>query len=69
VRREYCGDPGPHERHVFDDPDGRVCRGVPDQPREPARCEARACKGTGEGMCDRLLDEHGQCDRPGSHLS
>lgn len=36
--------------------------------RDPARCDARALKGTGTGICDRLLDEHGQCDRAASHL-
>jgi hypothetical protein len=40
----------------------------PPVPRDPPRCDARATKGTGEGICDRLLDEHGQCDRAGAHL-
>ena len=31
-------------------------------------CEARARRGTGEGTCSRLLDEHGNCDRAGDHL-
>ncbi len=35
--------------------------------RDPPRCEAHATKGTGTGICDRLLDERGQCDRASSH--
>jgi hypothetical protein len=46
-----------------------VCpRPMPPVRRSPARCEARAHKGTGQGICDRLLDEHGQCDRASSHV-
>ena len=70
----YCGDPGPHERHRFDEGYSgellvawKTCRGVPDEPRDPPRCEHRAVKGTGYGTCDRLLDAHGQCDRASSH--
>lgn len=40
---------------------------APTVAREPARCEHRAVKGTGHGTCDRLLDEHGQCDRASAH--
>jgi hypothetical protein len=40
---------------------------APTTPRSPARCEHRAIKGTGHGTCDRLLDQHGQCDRASSH--
>jgi hypothetical protein len=48
---------------------GGVCpRPLPPVARRPARCEARATKGTGEGTCDRLLGEHGQCDRASTHL-
>lgn len=32
-----------------------------------SNCEALARKGTGYGVCDRPLDEHGQCDRPETH--
>lgn len=32
------------------------------------RCEADAYKGTGTGVCGRVLDEHGQCDRASSHI-
>lgn len=31
-------------------------------------CDANSRKGTGTGMCDRPLDEHGNCDRASSHL-
>lgn len=31
-------------------------------------CEANARKGTGTGICDRPLDELGQCDRASDHL-
>jgi hypothetical protein len=31
------------------------------------RCEALARKGTGTGVCDRPLDDHGQCDRASDH--
>lgn len=31
-------------------------------------CEANAKKGTGSGMCDRPLDQHGYCDRASDHL-
>lgn len=34
-----------------------------------ATCDANARRGTGTGMCDRPLDEHGQCDRAGDHLA
>jgi hypothetical protein len=33
------------------------------------KCEARARRGTGEGMCDRPLDEHEQCDRAADHIT
>ncbi len=33
-----------------------------------ARCDAVAAKGTGTGLCDRPLDDHGQCDRASSHI-
>jgi hypothetical protein len=33
-----------------------------------SRCEVAARKGTGEGVCDRPLDKHGQCDRAADHL-
>jgi hypothetical protein len=33
-----------------------------------ARCDANAKRGTGTGICDRPLDEHGQCDRADKHL-
>lgn len=32
------------------------------------RCEEFAKRGTGYGACDRPLDEHGYCDRPGDHI-
>lgn len=32
------------------------------------RCEALAVRGTGVGVCDRQLDEKGQCDRASSHV-
>lgn len=32
------------------------------------RCEERARKGTGEGVCDRVADTYGQCDRASDHL-
>jgi hypothetical protein len=41
---------------------------IPAVPRSPARCDARAVKGTGTGVCDRLLDAHGACDRAADHL-
>lgn len=31
-------------------------------------CDANAKRGTGTGVCNRPLDEHGQCDRAGDHL-
>lgn len=37
-------------------------------PDGEARCGHRARRGTGEGICDRLLDGHGQCDRAGDHI-
>lgn len=32
------------------------------------RCDKRARKGTGEGICDRPLDRYGQCDRAANHI-
>lgn len=37
--------------------------------KRTSRCEALAVKGTGHGICDRPLDQHGQCDRAGYHYS
>lgn len=34
----------------------------------PERCASYARRGTGAGLCDRPLDEHGYCDRPSDHL-
>lgn len=31
-------------------------------------CDANARRGTGTGICDRPLDEIGQCDRASDHL-
>lgn len=33
-----------------------------------ARCDTLARRGTGHGMCDRILDDLGQCDRAADHL-
>lgn len=33
------------------------------------RCTANAFKGTGTGMCDRPLDEAGNCDRQADHIT
>lgn len=49
-------------------PGGTCPRPMPPVRREPARCEARARKGTGEGTCDRLLGTGGACDRASYHL-
>jgi hypothetical protein len=35
---------------------------------DDTRCGALAYKGTGQGACDRPVDAHGQCDRPGAHV-
>lgn len=32
------------------------------------RCDANARKGTGTGMCDAPLDEHGNCPNAGNHI-
>lgn len=32
------------------------------------RCDAEAKKGTGTGVCNAPLDEHGNCPRAGSHV-
>jgi hypothetical protein len=32
------------------------------------RCAAEAVKGTGTGVCDRILDAHGNCDRASQHV-
>lgn len=32
------------------------------------RCEAHARRGTGTGVCDTALDEHGICPRADEHL-
>jgi hypothetical protein len=34
----------------------------------PETCEANARRGTGTGMCDRPLNEHGYCDRAADHI-
>lgn len=39
-----------------------------DQPLRRRRCEEHARKGTGTGMCDHWLDEHGQCVNASNHL-
>lgn len=31
-------------------------------------CDALAKKGNGLGMCNRPLDEHGNCDRASDHI-
>ena len=31
------------------------------------RCEQMAVKGTGTGICDHPLDEHGQCSNASNH--
>ena len=49
-------------------PNGVCPRPLPPVPRSPARCEARARKGTGTGTCDRLLGTGGVCDRASSHI-
>lgn len=42
---------------------------VPHMPRvNYGTCDAHTRKGTGSGMCDRLLDKHGQCDRASDHI-
>lgn len=33
------------------------------------RCQEFARRGTGFGTCDGPLDEHGQCQRAGQHIS
>lgn len=33
-----------------------------------ARCEADSKRGTGTGLCDAPLDEHGNCPRADRHL-
>lgn len=33
------------------------------------RCEAEARKGTGTGMCNQPLDEHGNCPRANDHIN
>lgn len=33
-----------------------------------SRCESLAKRGTGEGVCDEPLDEHGNCPKARSHL-
>lgn len=38
------------------------------RPTTPSTCDAEATRGTGTGMCDRPLDERGQCDRAGAHI-
>lgn len=40
----------------------------PPVPRDPPRCDRAARKGTGTGICDRLLAADGSCDRASSHL-
>jgi hypothetical protein len=35
---------------------------------EDGTCEALARRGTGTGMCNRPLDERGQCDRASDHI-
>lgn len=37
-------------------------------PDPTATCDANARRGTGTGVCDRPLDQHGQCDRAADHL-
>jgi hypothetical protein len=37
--------------------------------RKISRCEANARRGTGTGMCDALLNEHGECPRASEHIS
>ena len=36
--------------------------------RTQERCDANARKGTGTGVCDRLLDDRGVCDRAADHV-
>lgn len=31
-------------------------------------CDANAKRGTGTGICDRPLDEHGNCPNASNHL-
>lgn len=33
------------------------------------RCEAVTKRGTGTGLCDTPLDDHGNCGNAGEHLS
>jgi hypothetical protein len=44
------------------------CPNGPDVTGTVRRCDKRARKGTGEGVCDRPLDERGQCDRAADHI-
>ena len=32
------------------------------------RCDELAYRGTGVGVCDRPLNEHGLCDRASDHI-
>ena len=36
--------------------------------RKEERCDANARIGTGTGMCDQILNAHGQCPRASNHL-
>lgn len=35
---------------------------------EPPRCDANAKRGTGTGMCDHPLNEHGGCPNASNHI-
>lgn len=39
-----------------------------EQPKPVGYCTEHARKGTGWGMCDRPLDDRGECDRAGDHV-
>lgn len=43
---------------------------APDQAQRPSptRCDNAAQRGTGTGVCDTPLDEHGQCSRASDHI-
>lgn len=62
LRDDECYDPDAYLRSDDDDDES-------DDDEEPALfCEADARRGTGTGVCERLLDRHGYCDRASAHV-
>lgn len=68
--RWYAGEPVDGWK-PYVPPAGAVHKAAPGARPYPVgtrRCEQNAVKGTGYGTCDRVLDQHGGCDRAASHV-